>query len=523
MAQIAAALQNGTRRALTRADAFMDRLYGAPYNPLYHSGALVVALFLVVLVTGIYLLFFYHVGAPYASVAQLSDQVWLGRWIRGLHRYASDAAVVAALVHALRIFAHGRSWGPRTLAWVTGLLLLFVLLVCGWTGYVMVWDLQGQVLAQEGARLFDVLPIFSEPIGRAFVGERPLPGAFFFLNLFAHVALPIGLGLMVWVHVSRVARPGLLPPKRLLWGLVALLTVLAVVWPAPLALQADLFRLPGTGPFDVFYSFWLPLTRPISPGVVWAWFVAGGAFLVLVPLWTRPTPARRPAPSSVDERLCTGCEQCYLDCPYEAIAMVEREEPRPDGKPVARVNPDLCVSCGICAGSCAPMGVGPPGRTGRDQLAAMKAFVAARRPGPGDVVILACNRGAGGIATGERFANALVYPVSCAGSVHTSGIELLLRAGTGGVLVAACPPRDCWNREGPKWLEQRLYHEREAELRDRVERRRVAIAYAGAGRPDLVRDALVELRRTLSALDAATREAEIDVDRLCEPVPGEVA
>ena len=104
--------------------------------------------------------------------------------MRGLHRFASDAAVVAAAVHALRLFVQGRSWGPRTLAWVSGLILLFVIFVCGWTGYVMVWDIQAEVLAREGARLLDVLPIFSEPISRGFVGERPIPAAFFFLNLF---------------------------------------------------------------------------------------------------------------------------------------------------------------------------------------------------------------------------------------------------------------------------------------------------------------------------------------------------
>src|SRR3990172_6001045 len=186
------------RRFLARADALMNRLYGWRYNPLYHSGALVVALLIVLFVTGIYLLFFYRLGAPYASVAALTAQPWLGRGIRGLHRYASDTAVVAALVHALRVYAQRRSWGPRTLAWITGLILLFVVFVSGWTGYVMVWDVQAQVLATEGARLFDVLPIFSEPISRAFVGERPIPGAFFFLNLFAHIAFPIGLGLVVW-------------------------------------------------------------------------------------------------------------------------------------------------------------------------------------------------------------------------------------------------------------------------------------------------------------------------------------
>ena len=145
---IVASAQRSTRRALARADAWMNRLYGWRFNPLYHSGALVVALLLVVLVTGIYLLFFYRIGAPFASVARITDQVWLGRWIRGLHRYASDAAVVAAAVHALRLFAQGRSWGPRTLAWVSGPILLFVVFICGWTGYVMVWDVQGQVLAR---------------------------------------------------------------------------------------------------------------------------------------------------------------------------------------------------------------------------------------------------------------------------------------------------------------------------------------------------------------------------------------
>ncbi|KAA3420874.1 cytochrome b N-terminal domain-containing protein, partial [Streptococcus pneumoniae] len=68
--------------------------------------------------------------------------------------------------------AQARSWGPRLLAWVTGSVLLLVFLVCGWTGYVMVWDVQAQVLATEGARILDVLPILSEPISRTFVGER---------------------------------------------------------------------------------------------------------------------------------------------------------------------------------------------------------------------------------------------------------------------------------------------------------------------------------------------------------------
>ena len=120
--------QAGTRRALAWADAALNRFYGWRLNPLYHSGVITVALFVVLLITGLYLVFVYRLAAPYDSVARLADQPWLGGWIRSLHRYASDAAVIAALVHALRMFAHNRTWGPRVLAWTSAILALLLAL-----------------------------------------------------------------------------------------------------------------------------------------------------------------------------------------------------------------------------------------------------------------------------------------------------------------------------------------------------------------------------------------------------------
>jgi coenzyme F420-reducing hydrogenase delta subunit/Pyruvate/2-oxoacid:ferredoxin oxidoreductase delta subunit len=515
--------RGGLRRVLAWVDGTCNRLYGWRYNPLYHSGALVVVLFVVLLVTGIYLLFFYRIGLPYDSIVAISNQVWLGRWIRGLHRYASDAAVVAAGFHLFRMFVQRRSWGPRTLAWVSGLILLALVFVCGWTGYVMVWDVQAQVLTQAGSRLFDLLPIFGEPISRAFTGEHPLPGSFFFLNLFAHIALPIGLFILIWVHVSRLARPRLFPPLRLTWGIIALLTALAVLWPVAMTPPADLFAIPSQVVYDWFYAFWLPWGQSLSPGALALGGVAIAVAGLLVPILTRPRRARRLPASSVDERLCTGCEQCYLDCPYEAIAMVDRDDAAATGKSprVAHVDPALCVSCGICAGSCAPMGVGPEGRTGRAQLRTVREFIATRQP-VGRVVLVACDRGAGGLADRAECEGALVYPVSCGGNLHTSVVEYLLRAGVSGVLIVSCPPRDCWNREGARWLEQRLFHEREAELRERVDRRRVQLIYASAGERGVVVTAIRELQEALEPLETTLPERDIDLDRLCE-IPEPIA
>ncbi len=520
-------------RALARLDAAFNGLYTWRFNPLYHSGALVVACFAVLLATGLYLLLFYRIGAPYESVAAIDAQWWGGRWIRGLHRYVSDLAVVAAILHGFRMFAQRRTWGPRALAWVSGLVLLGIFFVCGWTGYVMAWDVHGQALAVEGARLLDALPVFSEPLGRAFTGEESLPGAFFFMNLFAHIALPVGIALFLWVHVSRLARAQLLPPKRLLWGTVGLFAIAAVAWPPPLGPEADLLKLPATMPADWVYGFWLPVARAMAAG--WVWVVGGSIALLalLVPVWTKPRAEKRPPPSWVNPRYCTGCEQCFLDCPYEAISMVDRDDGR-EGL-VGWVDPAKCVSCGVCAGSCAPMGVGPPGRTGRDQLARVKDFLAEARPGSGDVVVVGCMHGAAGsvgstaVATGLAAVDGLagapasaeaqeprVFPVGCAGNLHTSVIEYLVRAGAGGVMVAACPPRDCRSREGVKWFNERVHHGREAELQDRVERRRIAVVYAAAGEGRVLRDGVERFRSRILAMEEAPAERDFDVGVECE-------
>jgi len=522
MRPLTSRLAGAFRRGFARLDAWANRVYGARFNPLYQSGTMAVALLAILLVTGVYLLLFYRIGAPWASVDRITDQVWLGRWIRGLHRYAGDLAVVATAVHALRMFAQRRSWGRRVLPWVSGLVALGIVLVSGWTGYVLVWDSFGRLLAVEGARLFDLVPLFSEPISRAFVGERPMPGPFFFLNLFAHIAIPLGMGIVLWLHVSRVARPTLLPPRPLLWWGTAALTALAVLWPVGMADEASAFRLPQVVPLDLFYAFWLPAARSIPAAWSAAALVLVTVALLMVPRWTAPPKRARPAPSAVDERTCTGCTQCVEDCPYEAITMVPRTENPVGHSPlVGRVDPDMCVSCGICAGSCAPMGVGPPGRTGRDQLDAVREFTRQHRPGASDVVVIACSLGIG--AQQGRLGDAHLYPVACAGSVHTSVIELLLRSGAGGVLVLACPARDCWNREGPRRLEQRLYHQREAELHERVDRRRVRLAFVSSGQAGEARAELAALRAAIAALAVPGAEAAPDVLRECETVPEAIA
>ena len=505
-------------RILTAADIVGNRLYGQRFNPLYQSGTLVAALYLVVIATGLWLLLFYRVGAPWESVAQLTANRWTGNWVRGLHRYASDLAVVATAVHAFRMFAQARNRGARTLAWVSGCLLLLLTLVCGWTGYVMVWDTFGHYLAQEGARMLDALPMLSEPTGRAFTGEQPLPLAFFFLNLFAHVGIPLGMAVIFWLHVHKLARPRLLPPSPVIWLAIAALTAASIASPLPMADKANPLLLPVQVPVDLFFAFWIPIPRSIGGGSALAAALAVGVGLLVLP---RLTARRGAAPSAsvVDEQICVGCNQCALDCPYAAITMVGRDDHRP--MLVARVDPALCVSCGICAGSCPPMGIGPAGRTGRDQMARVRDFLSAPGRRPGEIVVIGCEHGAGALAPELSAAGGVPYPIDCAGNLHTSVIELLLRGGAGGVLILACPPRDCWHREGPQWLVERVYHAREAELQARVTRDRVRIATVNCRERARAIEALRAFAAGVKALERPAVDGELEVDAECVPALAE--
>ncbi|MBA3854382.1 MAG: hypothetical protein C0503_08205 [Gemmatimonas sp.] len=519
MVSLVGATERLTRRTLRALDALMHRVADWRLNPLHQSGTIAAYLLAVLTVTGLYLILFYRVGAPAASVQRIADDPWLGSWMRSVHRYATDLFLVAAVIHGARVFGQARSWGPRARAWISGVALVGVGLACAWTGFVMAWDSFGQRVALAGARLFDVLPVLSEPVTRIFAGDRPVPSAFFFLNLFVHIGLPLMMGVGLWLHVSKVARPVLAPPRPLRWGMVVGLIVLAIVLPAPLGPAADPLRLPATTPFNLSTSWWIPLADGRSPLLVWSVVSLVVAVAVAVPFVTRRPREGSFTPSVVDPRLCTGCDQCTQDCPWGAITMVPRDDDRPTL--VALVDPALCVSCGICAASCAPMGVGPDGRTGRHQLVHIRSRVLpGLRTGDAAARVVAVLCGQTDVALRAQLGaeGAVIHEVPCIGTLHTSVIELLLRQGASGVFVAGCPPRDCAAREGPKWTELRVYHDREAELQARVDRRRVLLTTAPAGLAGATVAEFVAFRDAVVALDQPTVEDDIDLRLLCEPL-----
>ena len=481
-----------------------DRLYHSKYNPLYRSGTLAVGFLVVLIVTGLYLCFFYSVSKPYASIVAIQEQVWLGRWIRALHRYSTDGALIATFFHFLQLLVQGKTWGPRMLAWLSGVVLVGALLLSAWSGYVMVWDVHAQLLAVSGATLFQILPFLRDVLGSAFNGSTPVNSSFFFMNLFLHVAVPLGMFFGIWIHTARLARTVWFPEKKVFIGSIVAFTLLAIVWPAPLPREADLLQIIGTVPIDIFCGFWLPLAHSASPTFILLLWSVLTLLICSIPWWWRPAKNRLPGVSRVDANTCSGCTQCVRDCPYEAITMI----PRSDGRRLlAAVSPGLCVSCGICAASCDDRAIGPPGRTALEQMNAADAFVQSTKfeSASTDIVVILCERNGSMPQVLGRLLSTRpgvhFYPVECCGTVHSDAIETLLKY-AGGVFLLGCPARNCVNRDGLVLISERIYNKRVPFLPRQIERRRIAIDSAADSEIESVTKHLNEFVEALSALRA---------------------
>jgi len=475
----------GTRwlaHLVERLDRPFDRIYSSKYNPLHRTGTLASLCLTVALVTGVYLLFVYEIARPYESMAGIQKDVFLGRWIRALHRYVSDAAVVAVLIHVVRLLVQGKTWGPRALAWIMGVLLAGMMFVSALTGFVLVWDEFGQKLAVAGAKMLRLLPLFPEPPDRAFVGDKPVAAQFFFMNLFLHVAVPLGMICFLWLHTSRLARAAWFPERRVVWSTVIGLIVLSVLWPAPLPPAADLLAIPGRVSTDWFYGFWIPLAQG-SPAAALATTALLGGLLLAVPWLARPRKSKRPPPAVVDPDRCEGCQQCFRDCPYDAIQMVPGKHP--EKYPLlSNILPDLCVSCGICAASCASLAIGPESRTAAHQLASARQLVASTASPELRTLLVSCRNNAGVPARlRDRFGrdgSVEHFEVDCAGTLHPGTVSYL-----GGHFAATailgCAAQNRVHRPGSSLAHPRILADRAPAVPGRIARLPVRVLHYSMG------------------------------------------
>jgi ferredoxin len=255
---------------------------------------------------------------------------------------------------------------------------------------------------------------------------------------------------------------------------VVCLAALALVYPAASLGPADALAAPATLAIDWFYFFPHALAGAITPAGLTIATGAAALALGAMPWIGRGAP--RPA-AVVDLGNCNGCARCAADCPFGAVVMVPRSDGRPHPRE-ARVDPDLCAACGICAGACPSAtpfrrglpfasGIDLPDRTVADLRGELDRALAA---GPSPTIVFACAP-----SMGDALAAPGTIRVECTAHVPPAFIEYALRRGAREVVLAGCPGDDCEYRLGDRWTRERIARVRWPALRIRVPRERIRI------------------------------------------------
>lgn len=186
-------------------------------------GIITLALFVILVVTGILLMIYYKadVNEAYNSMWDIIYVVPTGRFMRNIHRWSAHAMVACVILHMARVFYTSAYKKPRQFNWVAGMGLFVITLFLSFTGYLLPWDQLaywaitiGSNIAQSPRELTDALGItpYFDPggmqkellLGAHYVGQEALT-RFYVLHV---MILPIALSIILGVHFWRIRKDG---------------------------------------------------------------------------------------------------------------------------------------------------------------------------------------------------------------------------------------------------------------------------------------------------------------------------
>lgn len=222
-------------------------------------------LFLVQIVTGILLAFYYQAtpASAYESIRYITEEVNYGWYFRSLHKWAATFMIAAVILHQMRVYFTAAYRRPREVNWLIGMCLLMASLLTGFTGYSLVFEQLSYWGATVASNLSDAVPVVGPIAKEMLLGGETYNEHTLSRFYIVHAAiLPAAMILLLVVHISLIRLHGVTELRsaddpvdkpthfsffpdhlytEIIVGLVlmVLLSALATILPAELGPKAD--------------------------------------------------------------------------------------------------------------------------------------------------------------------------------------------------------------------------------------------------------------------------------------------
>ncbi len=194
---------------------FLFRKVPKGTNWFYTLGSATMFAFLSQAVTGIFLAMYYdpNPNNAYDSVQHITNDVFLGSLVRGMHRWGATVMIVLVFLHMARVFFFGAYKYPRELNWVIGVVLLVLTLAMGLTGYLLPFDQRSFWATVVAVNITGTGPVLG-PFLADFLRAGPEFGATTLTRFYAiHMLLiPVLIAALIGLHLYLVAKLGTTAP-----------------------------------------------------------------------------------------------------------------------------------------------------------------------------------------------------------------------------------------------------------------------------------------------------------------------
>lgn len=181
----------------------------------YCFGGIAFTCYLLCLISGLFLSIHYVPSEKeaYASIVRIHEEVYLGKIFRGVHKWAANVLIMSIIIHSLRVFITKSYRPPRELNWIVGVLIFVLVMLEGFTGYLLPWDEKAYWATVVGTNIVGSIPLVGETLLVMVRGGYDVTGVTLIRFYSFHVLwFPLLISLLLWAHFHMIKKLGIARP-----------------------------------------------------------------------------------------------------------------------------------------------------------------------------------------------------------------------------------------------------------------------------------------------------------------------